>query len=241
MKTEIEFLRMLEEDLHIVAELEAEPAAPRARSRPSRHRLIAAVAAASIVAAGGVGYVASSSMGGSTTKVGTLTMRVPAGNFSRAVADLSALGETLQARIHGEDVTADYVDLEARIKTWTAQERVLLRLMADARSVDETLTVQRHLQNVQLQIEGLKGQLRVLRDQVGDGTITVSLHEPTLQREEVETPPISPGFGETWRKAVGGFLDVVSTVAIGLGYLVPIAVLVTGIWLLVRRRIRVRA
>ena len=196
---------------------------------------------ASLIADRYGGYIASSSMSGSSAKQGTLTMRVPARKFSLAVADLTALGQTVQERIDGEDVTADYVDLQGRIRTWTAQERVLLRLMADAQSIDQTLTVQRHLQNVQLEIEQLKGQLRVLRDQVADGTITIALRERAPRQEMEEAHPIAPGFGDTWRKAAGGFLDVLSAVAIGLGYLVPTALMLIGIWLLVRSRIRVRA
>ncbi|HJP66997.1 MAG TPA: DUF4349 domain-containing protein, partial [Actinomycetota bacterium] len=190
--------------------------------------------AASLVADRYGGYIASSSMGRSSVRDGRITIRVPARRFAQAVADLAALGQVRQETVNGEDVTADYVDLQGRIRTWRAQEAVLLRLMGQTDSIDETLTVQRQLQSVQLQIERLKGQFRVLRDQVADGTISISLHEPEPAMAKKAGPPsIYPGFGNTWRKATAGFLDVLAAVAVGLGYLIPISLLALGGWLLI--------
>jgi hypothetical protein len=69
------------------------------------------------------------------------------------------------------------VDLQARLRNWEAQEAVLLRLMAGANSIEDSNVVQRQLQDVQLAIEGSRGQLRALQDQTEISTISISMSE----------------------------------------------------------------
>ncbi len=192
---------------------------------------------ASLVAARYGGFIASSSMSDSSSRQGQLTIRVPAPTFDLALADLRALGTVQDEQVSGDEVTAQYVDLQGRIRTWEAQESVLLRLMGRAQSIQDTLPVQRELQTVQLEIEHLKGQLRVLSDQVADGTISVALHEPAAaaKRPAKRAASIYPSFRNAGRTAAAGFLDVVTAVTVGLGYLVPISLLGLGLWLAGRR------
>jgi hypothetical protein len=144
--------------------------------------------------------------------------------------------------IRGQDVTAVFVDLQARLRNWEAQESVLLRLMRQATTVEQTLRVQRELQDVQLQIEELRGQLRVLNNQTSMATIDVSMREagaPPPGRK-AETGGLT--LGEAWDDAVDGFIGVLGSVVIGLGYLIPITALAALVWLGYRRlRARVPA
>ena len=104
-------------------------------------------------------------------------VRVPSSHFDDAMADLRELGTVEHQAISGQVVTQDFIDLEARLRTWQAQEAVLIDLMEQASSVDATLRIQRELQDVQFRIEQIKGQLRVLEDQTALATIRVSLRE----------------------------------------------------------------
>ncbi|HYT30644.1 MAG TPA: DUF4349 domain-containing protein, partial [Actinomycetota bacterium] len=122
-------------------------------------------AAASAVASKYGGFVETSSTGGSPARFGTLQIRVPAADFDPALNDLRGLGTIDSQTIQGQDVTAKYVDLQARIRTWESQETALIRLMGKTTTVGQTLEVQAQLQRVQLTIEQLKGQVRVLNDQ----------------------------------------------------------------------------
>ena len=178
---------------------------------------------ASLVASRNGGFVASSS----TTKFekargANITLRVPASRFDAAVADLRELGEVTFEESSGEDVTATFVDLEARLRNWEAQESVLLRLMAEANTIDESIKVQRNLSEVQLEIERIRGQLRLLRDQTDFGTINLTLTEgdpeALLEVEEKDGSIL----GNAWRDAIEGFQDVLAATVVGLGYLIPI-------------------
>jgi hypothetical protein len=187
------------------------------------------------------GFVVSSSSGGTRVRSGNLVLRVPNESFERALADLRDLGRVEGESVSGEDVSAQFVDLEARLRTWEAQEAVLLRLMDRATSVEDTLRIQRELQDVQLRIEQIRGQLRVLRDRTELATITVTVREPgAVIRREIAARERRPDLGEAWARAVDGFLGVVFVVVVGLGYLVPIAALAAAAWFARRRWVRTR-
>lgn len=197
---------------------------------------VAYQAAANVAARYG-GFVESSSAGGQPPRSGSLTIRVPARRFTEALGALASLGTVQAESVRGVDVTARYVDLQARIRTWRAQETVLLRLMRQATTIGETLTVENTLQRVQLTIEELQGQLRLLASQTANGTISVFLREAGVPA----TPPHRPSgstLGRAWHEAAAGFLAVVAAVVVGLGYLVPIGLLAIIGWALIWQVLR---
>ena len=138
----------------------------------------AAFNTASLVAGRYGGFVQSSSTAGTKVQTGELLIRVPADRFDEALSDLRGLGVVQQQSISGEDVSAQFVDLDARLRTWQAQEAVLLDLMGEATSIEATIRVQGELQDVQFRIEQIQGQLRLLEDRTMLATIQVSLAEP---------------------------------------------------------------
>ncbi len=192
--------------------------------------------AATLVAVKYGGYVTSSSQAGTKVRSGTIVIRVPNISFEQARKDLLALGAPTGQSVSGEDVTAQFVDLQARLRTWEAQEAVLLRLMDRATSIEATLRVQRELQDVQLRIEQIKGAFRVLDNQTAFATIQLSMREPgapVVGKQHVASN--RPSLAKAWNEALDGFLGVLYTVIVGLGYLLPISVIVASAWLIYRR------
>jgi hypothetical protein len=191
---------------------------------------------ASLVASRYGGFVhSSSSASADEARSATLVIRVASAQFDRAMADLRELGDVVGEDISGEDVSAQFVDLEARLRNWEAQEAVLLRLMAEASTIDESIKVQRNLQEVQLEIERIRGQLRLLRDQTDLGTISLTLTEgdpDALYRQKEDQRST---LAKAWDDAVGGFLAVIAATVVGLGYLIPLGLLIGLGWLVWRR------
>lgn len=175
------------------------------------------------------GYVEDSSMQGIKAKSGDLSIRVPASAFDQAMDDLRGLGSVEGQSISGQDVTSQFVDLDARLRTWEAQEAVLLRLMRRATSIESTLRVQNQLQDVQFRIEQIKGQLRLLENQTSLATIDVSLREVGAVVGVRQSGRERPSLGEAWDRAVDGFLGVIFAVVVGLGYLIPLAAIAFAI------------
>jgi len=117
--------------------------------------------------------------GGAIT--GTLVIRVPAEQFEGLFAALKALGRIVSEHSDAADVTAQYVDLEARIASHRVTEERLHELVRNKTIVDKVsslLEVERELQRVRSEIEQMQGELRVMGDRVALSTITLALSEP---------------------------------------------------------------
>jgi hypothetical protein len=153
---------------------------------------------------------------------------------------LSQVGLVQATSVTGKDVTAEFVDLNARLQNLTLQRTQLRALMTKATTIAETLTVQSHLQDVQLQIEQIQGQLNYLSNQVAESTIRVSLHEKNAPHPVQQTTTVrNPSLGTAFDRAVQGFLNIIAAIVVGLGYLIPLAILALVVWLItlaVRRR-----
>jgi Domain of unknown function (DUF4349) len=175
------------------------------------------------------GFVADSR---SRNRSGSLTLRVPAANFDQTLHALRALGTVEVESVHGEDVTADYVDLHANLRIARARREVLLGLMADAVSIEQTIRVQNALDETQLRIEQLQGRLRLLDDRTSLATIGLRLREQGVEPEtDVEKASIPNAF----ERAAAGFVGVIAAIVIGLGYLLPLLALGLLVWLVVVR------
>jgi hypothetical protein len=188
------------------------------------------------------GYVVSSDTQASgeedSLKSGTVTVRIPVASFSSALGEAGKLGEVKYQSIGTEDVTQEYVDLEARITNSEANVRQLLQLFAKAETVDEILKVQSVLNSAQEELEQLKGRQRYLDENTSYSTLTMGLYEAGA-----EVVPVSGwGFVGALKDALHNIVDAFSQVARGLGWLVPILVVIAVIgvivYFIVKRAIR---
>jgi hypothetical protein len=189
------------------------------------------------VATSNDGYVQTSATQGD--RFGSLVIRVPADRFETAVRELKELGTRVESEsVSGDDVTAEYVDLRARLHIAKARRTVLERLMNKAVSIEQTIRVQNALDDVQLRIEEYQGSLNVLEDKVSEATIRVQIREPGAQPlEEDARNPSLPG---AFDRAIAGFFSVIAGTIVGLGYLIPLLVIGVALFFgvrLARRRL----
>lgn len=179
------------------------------------------------------GYVVSTTVDDSASGTGVVVIRIPSERFELALGAVKELGEVKREQVSGQDVTAEFVDLEARLRNWTTQEAVLLRLMDRAQTISESIRVQAQLQQVQLEIERIRGRLDYLEDQTALGTLAVSFTEAGA------TPGKDSTIEKAWRDALGVGLGLVSGVIVATGVIVPLAILVL-IGLLIFRQVKPR-
>jgi len=116
-----------------------------------------------------------------TDPYATLTVRVPENSFDTVVKRFAALGEVQSVSTSSEDVTSQYVDLQARLRHYRAVERRLVRFLTATHSVNQMLAVQDRIDNVQLTIEQLSAQLKSLRETTTYGTLSIFLREKSVQ------------------------------------------------------------
>src|SRR3954451_24307650 len=188
-------------------------------------------AVAHIAAVNGGSILSSSTEGGDS---GSFTVRVPAANFDKAMVQLSQLGTVDSSASQGQDVTAQYVDLKAHMKIYLSRRKVLFGLMDKATTIGQSLTLQNQLDQVQLKIDQITGQLNYINKRVAESTIKVDLHEPGAAVAQSTDSVDNPSLGHAWDRAVQGVLNVIVAVLIGIGYLIPLLIVGGIVVLLVR-------
>jgi hypothetical protein len=171
---------------------------------------------------------------------GTFVLRIPARRFDRALADVRALGTRVRFQeIKGDDVTAEFIDFQARLRILQERRALLSRLSEDATTAEEILRFASQIDDVHLRIEQIQGELRFIRDQVAESTLRVSIQEQNAPAATAPNEVDNPDIGSSIDLAVQGFLRIVGAVIVGLGYLIPLTVLGVLVWMAVwfmRRR-----
>jgi hypothetical protein len=158
-------------------------------------------------------------------------MRVPAKYFNRARGLLKELGvRTVRDSIHGTDVTAEFVDLKARLEILQARREALTTLLRQANSLEEILRLTNAVDDVLIRIEELKGRVKLINDQTSKATIGVELHEEGVTPQDDDGASIVGA----WSSSIEGFLRVVGAIVIGIGYLLPLVLLAGLGWVVVR-------
>jgi hypothetical protein len=146
------------------------------------------------------GFVTSSSVNDSIPNsdvvMGNMTLRVPNDKLDSILESLRGMADRVTTdQLSAADKTTQRIDLEARLTNLRATETQLLGIMNRATNVEDTLSVQKELQNVRDNIERLQAQLDYLKGDASMSTITVSLStkadvgpivpasEPSIQEE----------------------------------------------------------
>ncbi len=109
-----------------------------------------------------------------------LVVRIPALQFDQVMEEIRGVANrVVQEKRTGQDVTEEFIDLEARIKNQKALEVQFLEIMKRAGKVEDALEVQTQLADVRTEIEKLEGRKRFLENQASLSTINVTLQTPT--------------------------------------------------------------
>jgi hypothetical protein len=182
---------------------------------------------------GGVVFASESNLDGKNET--RLTIKVPSERFQEALDRLSSLGRVLRRQAKAQDVTAEVVDLEGRLKTAQASADRLRALLAGASSPTDIVAVEGELAKREADIESMQGRLRVLNDQVDLSTITLTVTE----RSSLEVNDDVPGFLKSVRTGAVALANVALVLVAAAGFLLPfVPFLIVGWWLFRRYRRR---
>ncbi len=144
------------------------------------------------------------------TAAGNALLRIPSHAFDTTLSEIKSLAETVESQtIEGNDVTAEFYDISARLENKQKVEARFREILKSAKSVKDILDVEQALGNVREDIERLTGRKKYLADQVQYSTISVNLHEPyksIIAQEPSFISKIENGI----QKGVVGFEDVLS-------------------------------
>jgi len=114
-----------------------------------------------------------------------LVIRVPSQNFDKLLSEICAgVEKTDSKNIDVNDVTEEYLDIQARLKTKKELEQRYLDLLNKANKVSEILDIEREAGNLRADIESIEGRLKYLADRVDYSTLNVTYYKKIDHRTE---------------------------------------------------------
>lgn len=146
------------------------------------------------------------------TEIVTVQLRVPAARFDAALAEIRAVGTRVRAEKQtGKDVTEEFIDLDARLRTQRALEAQFLEIMKRANNVSDALEVHTQLASVRTEIERVEGRRRFLENQAALSTINATLQSPA-SLVSVNTS----GFFYGIKSAFGDGIDIAAAIILSI-------------------------
>ena len=177
------------------------------------------------------GYIAKSNIRGEpgSPRSGEWTIRVPVANYEEFLAAARELGETRSVRTDSDDVTAEFYDVEARIRNKKQEEDRLRKHLEDSTGkLEDILQVEREISRVRGEIERMEGRMRVLKD-------LTSLTTINLRVDEIKdyVPEGDPTYMSRVRRAFSGSISTLIAAAKTASIAIVVAVPWLGVLLVV--------
>jgi hypothetical protein len=157
------------------------------------------------------------------------TIRVPASLFDSLISRIEANAIKVESKnIHTQDVTEEFIDVEARLKTKKELETRYKEILKQAKSVQDIVSIESQMATVRSEIESMEGRLQYLRSQVSFSTLNVSYFE-IIGTDFGFASKVVRALGQGWDNLLSFLIFIVN--------LWPFVVLISAfIWLVIRWR-----
>ena len=200
----------------------------------------------SIVTTAG-GFVEKSTQTNSGGHSASVTVRVPAARLDQVIVQIKSLATNVDREsVEVRDVTREYIDLDARLRTAQAEEAQYLQILKRATTIKDTLDVTEKLSDVRGRIEQLQGEMKFLTAQVDMSTLEISLraeadaavagiHWRPLRQAKIAVTEMVSGLGE-WVDSVVAFVINLPLIAVWFLSIVTLVVVVLRILRFLWRR-----
>lgn len=175
------------------------------------------------------GYLSSSSVseGYNGRLSGTVVLRIPQTEFENALAGVKAIGTVKSVSTQGEDVTEEYIDIQAQKTSYQNQLAQYNEIMKKAVKVSDVIEIQQQIDRVQTELNRLEGRLKYLNSRIDMSTITVTLQEPEPVGGET-----GHNFVTTINEGIAGFIGMIDFIIIVFLTLLPLIILCAiGFWI----------
>ena len=161
------------------------------------------------------GYVGDLKVGGVTGSERTLTatLRIPADQLDGALLEIKKLGRVESESQSGQDVTSQYVDLEARLGNSRNTEKRLTDLLRDRTGkLSDVLEVEQELARVRGEIEQMEAERKTMSNQISYATLNATITEDYKAQLQAFPPStftrLSNAAVEGYRSMVDGIMTL---------------------------------
>ncbi len=147
------------------------------------------------------GYISVSS---SSERSAWFTVRIPSARFDEAMGSAGNIGKVLSHSVNVEDVSEQYYDLESRMQNKKVMKEKLEGYLKSARDIKDLLQIEKELNSVISEIDGMEGRLKRLSGQVEYSTISLNLSLPSNFND---SGFIFPDFGNGFSDFLSAFIS----------------------------------
>ena len=144
----------------------------------------------------------------------TYTLRVPSRAYGPLMSTLGAVGKVLYRTESAEDVTLRFYDLESRLATKRLLLSTFRGYLAKAKNIEEMMTVESRIADLQNEVEWLATELASLADLTDYATVELELLPPASVVDYGE-PTLAERIGELFR-SLGSYLSTLAVILVGI-------------------------
>ena len=139
------------------------------------------------------GYVESSYVNGNSyytenSRYASLTLRIPKDKTDDFLGTVGEIANVTSRSENVEDVTLTYTDMKSHVEALQAEQEQLMKLMEQAKTVEDTMSIQSRLTDVRYELESYMSQLKVYDNQVDYDTVNISIQEVKNETPTGELP-----------------------------------------------------
>jgi len=135
----------------------------------------------------------------------SLTLRVPTANYDDLLSSLRGISgaKVVSEGAKSTEITEQYTDLQSRMRNLERTEQSYLKLLEQAKSIQEILTVNDRLDSVRAQIEQIQGRLKVFDNLADMATVdlTISPLVPAQAPQSDGPKSVQTAFADAWEWA----------------------------------------
>lgn len=153
------------------------------------------------------GYMSSDRESKSPGRVSnTIIVRVPADRFDAFLNDATKGVDKFDSKeIEVKDVTEEYLDISARLKTKKELEKRYLQLLEKTESVSEILQIEKQIGELRADIESIEGRLKYLENKISLSTLTLTFYKNTPGKSDFSNK-FRKGFRNGWDNLIWFFV-----------------------------------
>ena len=172
------------------------------------------------------------------------TVRVPAEKFDEFFEKVGSLATLTNKTSSIRDITADYIDVESRIKALEAEQKSLLSILERATKISDIIEVQSRLTDVNAQLDAFNSKLRSFDNLVAYSTIILNVEEVERVKEEITRPTffqeIKIGLSDSFYDIGQGIKNFAINFISNLPYIIIWAIIGVVVFIIVKKIIKKR-
>ena len=181
------------------------------------------------------GYLENTSSNGTAeygNRYASMTARIPSENYKAFMESVGSIGSVTSTSEYVDDITSDYVDVQARLKSLNTKLLRLQELEQQATTVEDLLDIEDRINETQYQIENYTAQLKLFDDKVSLCTVSIYLDEVATY-SEVKADTFTNRVVEAFSGSLAAFLTVLQGLVIMIIYALPYLIVAAIVLLII--------